>query len=171
MSCLFRRRICYCNEIIAHCHCAPIKRESCVAKPHSHSHSHPDPFHSFSLPLLLISFIMFFSASIAFGFLVSLSEIAVHSAPLTTRDGGRQVCSGLGGTGICAPLPDGCTNVNDVGSLVLSAQDDCVGFPLQGCSVIGTTEPALELFLGNADDLMGDQINSIFCPSAAELNQ
>ncbi|KAJ7825254.1 hypothetical protein B0H13DRAFT_1918697 [Mycena leptocephala] len=76
---------------------------------------------------------MFFSASIAFSFLVSLSGIAVYSAPVARQDGGRQVCTGADGTGTCVPIADGqCFNVapGNAGSLIqFNEDDDCFGFP------------------------------------------
>ncbi|KAJ7488994.1 hypothetical protein FB451DRAFT_1390183 [Mycena latifolia] len=63
------------------------------------------PFLPLSLchPFFLI--IVFFSASIAFTFVLSLSGIAVRSAPIAQRaDIVPQACTGPNGTGTCTPL-------------------------------------------------------------------
>ncbi|KAJ7176954.1 hypothetical protein C8R46DRAFT_47036 [Mycena filopes] len=94
---------------------------------------------------------MFFSASIAFTFALTLSGIAVHSAPITLRaDFVPQACSGPNGTGTCTPLnvasPNtsgpainiaACTNVDSPLSLVLNEDNDCTTFLNQNCEFGG----------------------------------
>ncbi|KAJ6632318.1 hypothetical protein B0H10DRAFT_1976937 [Mycena sp. CBHHK59/15] len=94
---------------------------------------------------------MFFPASIAFTLLLSLSGIAVHGAPVVSREVVPQACTGTNGSGICLPLnvapdntsgngpainPAACTNVaNSVRSLILNVDNDCVGFPNPDCEL------------------------------------
>ncbi|KAJ7724318.1 hypothetical protein DFH07DRAFT_783319 [Mycena maculata] len=91
---------------------------------------------------------MFFSASIAFTFFLTLSGIAVHSAPVVVRDFVPQACTGPDGTGAYTPLnvalpnptgpainPAACTNVSGIQSLVLNPDNDCTTFPLPDCNI------------------------------------
>ncbi|KAJ7444626.1 hypothetical protein B0H11DRAFT_2291191 [Mycena galericulata] len=90
---------------------------------------------------------MFFSASIAFTFVLSLSGIAVHSAPIVARDFVPQACTGPNGSGTCTPLnvaspnptgpainPAACTNVSGIQSLILNPDNDCTTFTLADCN-------------------------------------
>ncbi|KAJ7131430.1 hypothetical protein C8R44DRAFT_871923 [Mycena epipterygia] len=117
---------------------------------------------------------MFFSASIAFTFVLSLPGIAVHSAPIAARDFVPQACTGTNGSGTCTPLnvaspnptgpainPAACTNVSNVGSLVLNVDNDCVSFPNPDCSIGDSF--ATEHFSDDSGDLTGIQIQSISC--------
>ncbi|KAJ7019244.1 hypothetical protein C8F04DRAFT_1148368 [Mycena alexandri] len=88
---------------------------------------------------------MFFSASIAFTFVLTLSGIAVHSAPIALRaDFVPQACSGPNGTGTCTPLnvaspntsgpainPAACTNNCEFGGGVATEHfsDDSSNLP------------------------------------------
>ncbi|KAJ7182915.1 hypothetical protein C8R43DRAFT_16795 [Mycena crocata] len=118
---------------------------------------------------------MFFSASIAFTFVLSLSGIAVHSAPIAAReDFVPQACTGVKGSGTCTPLnvaspqppplpainPAACTNVSNVRSLVLNLDNDCVSFPLPNCQIGDGF--ATEHFSNDSDDL-APGIQSISC--------
>ncbi|KAJ7489028.1 hypothetical protein FB451DRAFT_1223527 [Mycena latifolia] len=118
---------------------------------------------------------MFFSASIAFTFVLSLSGIAVRSAPVAQRaDFVPQACTGPSGTGTCTPLnvaspqppplpainPAACTNVSNVRSLVLNVDNDCVSFPFPDCSIGDSF--ATEHFSDDSDDLT-IPIQSISC--------
>ncbi|KAJ7054238.1 hypothetical protein C8F01DRAFT_1164502 [Mycena amicta] len=94
---------------------------------------------------------MFFSASIVASFVLALSGIAVHSAPVAPQaraDFVPQACSGPNGTGTCVPLnvaspntsgpainPAACTNVNNPASFVLNEDNDCVSFPNADCQL------------------------------------
>ncbi|KAJ7687734.1 hypothetical protein B0H17DRAFT_1332350 [Mycena rosella] len=108
------------------------------------------PFFTPSHHPFLNLIIMFFSASIAFTFVLSLSGIAVHSAPVAQRaDFVPTACTGPNGTGTCTPLnvaspqppplpainPAACTNVSNVRSLVLNVDNDCVSFPTPDCTL------------------------------------
>ncbi|KAJ6450747.1 hypothetical protein C8R45DRAFT_946569 [Mycena sanguinolenta] len=114
---------------------------------------------------------MFFSASIAFSFLVSLSGIAVYSAPVARQDGGRQVCTGADGSGTCVPIADGqCFNVapGNAGSLIqFNEDDDCFGFPSPDCVI--TTQQLIDglgvfdLALAGAGNFAGNGILSVQC--------
>ncbi|KAJ6612864.1 hypothetical protein B0H10DRAFT_274975 [Mycena sp. CBHHK59/15] len=84
------------------------------------------------------SFSKLFSASIAFTFVLSLSGIAVHSAPIVHKRDLVQACTGPNGSGECvvlnvaaqdASLAAGCTNVSGISSLIMNVDDDCVSFP------------------------------------------
>ncbi|KAJ7445045.1 hypothetical protein FB451DRAFT_69259 [Mycena latifolia] len=123
------------------------------------------------------------TASIAFIFLISLSGIAVHSAPLhVARDEQPiavrpQACTGPNGTGTCFPLlstgttgpgsDEGeCNNVGGIGIKSLKFtddQDECFGFQNPGCEFIPNNGSVVrEFFSGNSDDLP-DDIQSLSC--------
>ncbi|KAJ7176897.1 hypothetical protein C8R46DRAFT_1030149 [Mycena filopes] len=89
---------------------------------------------------------MFFSASIALTFVLSLSGIAVRSAPIAARaDFVPQACSGPNGSGTCVDLnvaprnqptdAAACTNVDSPVSLVMNVDNDCVSFPNADCNL------------------------------------
>ncbi|KAJ7677706.1 hypothetical protein DFH06DRAFT_1465619 [Mycena polygramma] len=121
---------------------------------------------------------MFFSASIALTFVLSLSGIAVHSAPIAARqDFVPQACSGPNGTGTCTDLnvaspntsgpainPAACTNVDGPQSLVLNEDNDCVSFLNADCT-IDFTNPndfAVEHFSDDSGTIRAG-IKSISC--------
>ncbi|KAJ7669050.1 hypothetical protein B0H14DRAFT_3072977 [Mycena olivaceomarginata] len=68
---------------------------------------------------------MFFSASIALTLILSISGIAVHSAPVIPRQttAEPQACSDFNGQGTCFPIPIGpggeCIAVSNIKSLIL----------------------------------------------------
>ncbi|KAJ6609517.1 hypothetical protein B0H10DRAFT_2063756 [Mycena sp. CBHHK59/15] len=116
---------------------------------------------------------MFFSASIALTFVLSLSGIAVHSAPVVARDFVPQACTGPNGTGTCTPLnvasPNtsgpainsaACTNVSNPRSFVLNEDNDCASFPLPDCQI--GQGFATEHFSDDSDDLPAG-IQSVSC--------
>ncbi|KAJ6618880.1 hypothetical protein B0H10DRAFT_2217369 [Mycena sp. CBHHK59/15] len=102
---------------------------------------------------------MFFSASIAFTFLLSFA--AVHSAPITTiqtRNVLNQACTGPNGTGTCSLItgnsavdPQACTNVDSAQSLIMNVDDDCVGFPALNCD--SGSGAAQEIFSDSAGNI------------------
>ncbi|KAJ7444627.1 hypothetical protein B0H11DRAFT_2249904 [Mycena galericulata] len=116
---------------------------------------------------------MFFSASIAFTFVLSLSGIAVRSAPVVARDFVPQACTGINGSGTCTPLnvassnptgpainPAACTNVSGIKSLVLNPDNDCVTFPQPDCSIGDGF--ATEQFSDDSGNLSQD-VQSVSC--------
>ncbi|KAJ7283297.1 hypothetical protein C8J57DRAFT_1709728 [Mycena rebaudengoi] len=115
---------------------------------------------------------MFFSASIAFTLLLSLSA-TVSSAPLSNRAVVAQVCSGSKGTGACTPLnigdnsPADCTEIAGVAtSLILNVDNSCVSFQNPGCSIVApdgsVNTVAREHFSDDAGDLEPG-VRSISC--------
>ncbi|KAJ7256194.1 hypothetical protein B0H12DRAFT_1112758 [Mycena haematopus] len=111
---------------------------------------------------------MFFSASIALTFVLGMSGIAVHSAPVARQaDFVPQACSGPNLTGTCVPLnvaqpntsgpainPAACTNVNNPKSLKLNVDNDCVSFASPDCQNDFANNPdafATEHFSDDAD--------------------
>ncbi|KAF8135840.1 hypothetical protein K438DRAFT_1997316 [Mycena galopus ATCC 62051] len=110
---------------------------------------------------------MFFSASIALA-LLSLSGIAVYSAPLNIRDTVQQACTGPNGSGTCTPLNgDACLNTPNLGSLILNRDADCGGYPLPDCNFInpdGTVASAVrEIFSDTSQNVAGLGIQSVSC--------
>ncbi|KAJ7182919.1 hypothetical protein C8R43DRAFT_1101162 [Mycena crocata] len=93
---------------------------------------------------------MFFSASIAFTFFLSLTGV-VHGAPMSAKRVATvelQVCTGIAGSGTCTPLnlvegfdggstndPAACTNVQDPKSLIMDLEHVCTAFEFADCSV------------------------------------
>ncbi|KAJ7283295.1 hypothetical protein C8J57DRAFT_1217752 [Mycena rebaudengoi] len=114
---------------------------------------------------------MFFSASIAFTFLLSLSA-AVNGAPLSKKAVVPQVCTGSKGSGVCTPLnvsegnPSACTNVvGEVKSLILNPDDVCVSTQNLDCTIVapdGGISVAVEHFSDDKDDLEPG-VRSISC--------
>ncbi|KAJ7489040.1 hypothetical protein FB451DRAFT_1552951 [Mycena latifolia] len=116
---------------------------------------------------------MFFSASIAFTVVLSLSGIAVRSAPVVARDDFvPTACTGPNGTGTCTALkvaddtPSSCTNVSNVRSLVLNVDNDCVSFPFADCDFGDSF--ATEHFSDDSSDL-SIAIQSISCSAVPGL--
>ncbi|KAJ7028821.1 hypothetical protein C8F04DRAFT_1237309 [Mycena alexandri] len=126
--------------------------------------------------------IMFFSASIALTFVLSLSGIAVHSAPIkmaARADFVPKACSGPNGTGTCVDLnvaspnptgpainPAACTNVNSPVSLVMNVDNDCVSFKNADCHIDFTNPDdfATEHFSNDPDiNSLAPGILSISC--------
>ncbi|KAJ7917093.1 hypothetical protein B0H13DRAFT_2322702 [Mycena leptocephala] len=119
---------------------------------------------------------MFFSASIAFTFFISLSGIA-HGAPVTLRAAtvDLQVCDGTNGSGTCTPLnfvlgnsegvsndAASCTNVSNAKSLIMDLEDDCTLFEFDDCNVGSSF--AREIF--QSDDVTNNlppTVKSISC--------
>ncbi|KAJ7100841.1 hypothetical protein B0H15DRAFT_796526 [Mycena belliarum] len=121
---------------------------------------------------------MFFSASIAITFVLSLSGIAVRSAPLAAReDFVPQACTGTKGSGTCTPIKvgdvtaDACTNVSNVRSLKMNVDNDCVSFPLPNCTFdfADSNSFASEHFSNDSDDLSATTIQSITCQAVPGL--
>ncbi|KAJ7117977.1 hypothetical protein C8R43DRAFT_1036575 [Mycena crocata] len=123
---------------------------------------------------------MFFSASIAFTFVLSLSGIAVHSAPIVAReDFVPLACDGVNLTGNCTPLRvtvgDGlglCTNVANVKSLKLNVDNDCVSHPLPDCTIdfANPNSFAVEHFSDDKDiNNIQVEIQSISCQAIPGL--
>ncbi|KAJ7724322.1 hypothetical protein DFH07DRAFT_855034 [Mycena maculata] len=126
---------------------------------------------------------MFFSASIAFTFVLTLSGMPVHSAPVVARDFVPQACTGTNGSGTCTPLnvaspntsgpannPAACTNVSGIQSLVLNVDNDCVTFPLPDCT-LDFSDPnsvATEVFSDGQGDLT-QVIQSVSCQAVPGL--
>ncbi|KAJ6602036.1 hypothetical protein DFH09DRAFT_1069579 [Mycena vulgaris] len=115
---------------------------------------------------------MFFSASIALTFFISLSGIAVHGAPIVARDFVPLACTGINGTGTCIPLnvaspnptgpalnPATCTDVSSikVKSLVLNPDNECT---THGDTTCGAHP--VEHFSSDSQDLP-DGIRSVRC--------
>ncbi|KAJ7127314.1 hypothetical protein C8R43DRAFT_700643 [Mycena crocata] len=115
---------------------------------------------------------MFFSASIAFTLVLSLSGIAVRSAPVT-----RQIvplgCTGPNGTGTCSPLnvaspnppplpainPAACTHLPaGVRSLVLNPDNSCVTFSDLNCQ-----SGPVEHYSNDSADLPAGTFRSVSC--------
>ncbi|KAJ6541252.1 hypothetical protein DFH09DRAFT_1089534 [Mycena vulgaris] len=105
---------------------------------------------------------MFFAASIALTFVLSLSGIAVNSAPLAVREIVPQACTGPKGTGTCIPIKGNaeCTNTPGIQSLVLNTDNDCVTFPFPNCD-FDSANPAREQFADDSDNLVG--VQSVEC--------
>ncbi|KAF7339187.1 hypothetical protein MVEN_01996000 [Mycena venus] len=100
---------------------------------------------------------MFSSASIAFTFalLPSFSRICIRGAPVaaTAVASPVQACSAVDGKGVCVPVAVGgaCTNVDTPTlSLIMGADNDCIGFQELNCQV--GPGAAGEFFLENPDD-------------------
>ncbi|KAJ7161178.1 hypothetical protein C8R46DRAFT_1194484 [Mycena filopes] len=124
---------------------------------------------------------MFFSASIALTFVLSLSGIAVHSAPIkiaARADFVPQACSGPNGSGTCVDLnvaqpnetgpainPAACTNVDSPVSLVLNVDNDCVSFPNADCQLDFENGDFATEHFSNDDDInsLAPGIKSISC--------
>ncbi|KAF8205683.1 hypothetical protein K438DRAFT_1964098 [Mycena galopus ATCC 62051] len=113
---------------------------------------------------------MFFSASIALPFLVSLalSGVAVYSAPVARQDPPRQVCTGPSGTGTCVPLANGqCFNIAPGNAGSLTGDLNCLGYPNPDCVI--TVQDILDengvrdLSIGGADNLVGNGDVSVQC--------
>ncbi|KAJ6529493.1 hypothetical protein DFH09DRAFT_499814 [Mycena vulgaris] len=115
---------------------------------------------------------MFFSASIALTFFISLSGIAVHSAPIVARDFVPLACTGIHGTGTCIPLnvaspnptgpalnPAACTDVSSikVKSMILNQDNDCTTHTDTECGADAT-----EHFSSDSLELP-DGIKSVRC--------
>ncbi|KAJ7721615.1 hypothetical protein B0H16DRAFT_1602295 [Mycena metata] len=125
---------------------------------------------------------MFFSASIALTFVLSLSGIAVHSAPVkiaARADFVPKACSGPNGTGTCVELGvtigDGrgtCTNVDSPVSLVLNVDNDCVSTQNPDCALDfnNPNDVAVEHFSDDADiNNLAPGIKSISCQAIPGL--
>ncbi|KAJ7023726.1 hypothetical protein C8F04DRAFT_1401500 [Mycena alexandri] len=125
---------------------------------------------------------MFFSASIALTFVLSLSGIAVRSAPVkiaARADFVPKACSGPNGTGTCVELGvtigDGrgtCTNVDSSVSLVLNVDNDCVSTQNADCTLDFTnpSDVAVEHFSDDADiNNLPPGIKSISCQAIPGL--
>ncbi|KAJ7895635.1 hypothetical protein B0H14DRAFT_2681211 [Mycena olivaceomarginata] len=85
---------------------------------------------------------MFFSASIALTLILSISGIAVHSAPVIPRQttDEPQACSDFNGQGVCFPIPIGpggeCISVSNIKSLILPNNGaECLTYGSTDCSV------------------------------------
>ncbi|KAJ7763300.1 hypothetical protein B0H16DRAFT_1804290 [Mycena metata] len=122
---------------------------------------------------------MFFSASIALTFILSLSGIAVRSAPVknTARaDFVPKACSGPNGTGTCVELGvtqglgrGTCTNVEDPASLILNEDNDCVSLPHPDCFLDfnNPSDIAVEHFSTDKDiNNLAPGIKSLSCQAA-----
>ncbi|KAJ6598147.1 hypothetical protein DFH09DRAFT_53571 [Mycena vulgaris] len=152
-------------------HPRPTKARTWLRRDHSSSSL---PFYHSFFTTFFTLITMFFSASIAFTFFLSLSGVAVHSAPIVAREFVPQACTGPNGTGTCTPLnvapsnppplpainPAACTNVSNVRSLVLNVDDDCVSFPFPNCDIGDSF--ATEHFSDDSGDLT-IAIQSISC--------
>ncbi|KAJ7035489.1 hypothetical protein C8F04DRAFT_1394838 [Mycena alexandri] len=84
---------------------------------------------------------MFFSASIALTLVLSISGIAVHSAPVIPRQTNEpQACSDFNGQGLCFPIPIGpggeCIAVSNIKSLILPNGAECFTYGSTDCSPI-----------------------------------
>ncbi|KAJ6496306.1 hypothetical protein C8R45DRAFT_1072536 [Mycena sanguinolenta] len=106
---------------------------------------------------------MFFSASIALASILSVSNFAVNSAPVTSRSLVEQFCTGTNGTGTCTPLNgEACTNTPGIQSLILNADADCAAFPLPNCD-FNFGQSVLELFSDDSQSLGDKGIQSVQC--------
>ncbi|KAJ7138827.1 hypothetical protein C8R46DRAFT_1136312 [Mycena filopes] len=124
---------------------------------------------------------MFFSASIALTFVLSLAGVAVHSAPIqiaARADFVPKACSGPNGSGTCVNLnlaqPNltgaaanaaACTNVDSPVSLVLNIDNDCVSFPNADCKLDFVNHEFATEHFSNDDDInnLAPGIKSISC--------
>ncbi|KAJ7746121.1 hypothetical protein DFH07DRAFT_962998 [Mycena maculata] len=108
---------------------------------------------------------MFFVASIALASILSLSNVAVNSAPVALRQAEtvQQACSLPNGGGICSPIAiGGCTNTPGVQSLILNPDADCSAFPSPDCT-FAPGQGALEEFSDTTQNLAGLGIQSVKC--------
>ncbi|KAJ6458248.1 hypothetical protein C8R45DRAFT_942841 [Mycena sanguinolenta] len=98
--------------------------------------------------------------------LLPLSQITVHSAPVTRATAiTEKWCTGPNGTGTCTTLPpDTCTNTPGIQSLILNADADCDVFPLPNCDFDVLNGLAVsEFFSDDSQNMGGNGFQSVNC--------